>query len=273
MRRRDKYKRQKVRNDIIGIALMGIVLCGMGVAVVAKTTLDKESKSFNRSDACDKRGNASVTALVIDNTDDLSEIQKASLRSKLKAIVDKVPQHGKLDIYPIKDTVSGTVQPGFSRCSPGRGRDVSEVTGNPERVEKRWRENFEKPAWDAIEEYLSPSKAKTSPLMETVQSVAISSFGEDVTIPGAEKTLYVVSDMLQNNGALNLYKGLPPAGEFFNSEYFQGAAADLSGVNIEIFFLNRDTSAQRNDRAIAEFWNQVFAKERSADYRITRISG
>ncbi len=273
MRRRDKYRRQKTRNDIIGVALIGLVLCGMGIAVVAKTSLDKEAKAINRSDSCDKRGNASVTAIVIDNTDDLSEIQKASLRSKLKAIVEKVPAHGKLDIYPIRDTVSGIVQPGFSRCSPGRGRDVSEVTGNPERVEKRWHESFQKPAWDAIEEYLHPSKAKTSPLMETVQSVAISSFGEDVTIPGAEKTLYVISDMLQNNGGLNLYKGLPAANDFFNSEYFQGVSADLSGVNIEVFFLNRNSTAQRNDRAIAEFWNQVFAKERSADYRITRISG
>lgn len=273
MRRRDRYRSRKVRADLLGIALCAFVVLSMGFAVVTKGAIDKQAKSFNKDTACGKHGSSSVTAIIIDNTDNLSEIQKASLRSKLKAVVERVPIHGKLDIYPIRETTSGTVQAGFSRCNPGRGSDVNEVTGNPERVEKRWHETFEGPAWESVEMYLKPAQVKNSPLMETIQSVAISSFGEDVVTPGANKTLYVVSDMLQNSGGLNLYKGLPRQQDFFASEYFQSVAADLSGVNVEVLFLNRDSNAQRNDRVIAEFWNDIFAKQRSSDYRITRIAG
>lgn len=273
MSRRGRYKRRNVRADLLGIAMCLFVVLSIGFAFVTKGSVDKQARAFHKDTACGKNGSTSVTALIIDNTDNLSEIQKASLRSKLKAIVERVPKHGKLDIYPIKDTSTGVVPAGFSRCNPGRGRDVNEMTGNPERVEKRWVENFERPAWEAIESYLRPSAAKNSPLMETVQSVAISSFGDDILAPDAQKTLFVVSDMLQNSHGLNLYKGLPSVRDFVATEYFQSVAADLSGVSVEVFFLNRDTSVQRNDRAIAEFWNDVFAKQRSSDYHITRISG
>lgn len=273
MPRRDRHGRKRIGADLLGIVLCLFVVLSMGTAVFFKSTVDKQSKAFNKDTACSKTGSTSVTAIIIDNTDNLSEIQKASLRSKLKAVIERVPKHGKLDIYPVGATTSSIVSAGFSRCNPGRGSDTNEITGNPERVEKRWSETFAGPAWEAIEIFFKPTQVSNSPLMETIQSVAISSFGEDIATSGSHKTLFVVSDMLQHSGGLSIYKGLPRQQDLFASEFFQSVAADLSGVHIEVFFLNRSNAAQKNDRAIAEFWNDIFAKQRSSDYRLTRISG
>ncbi len=265
MRRIDRYERQKHLKNIIGCVLMALFVFGGVVVFLRKKQVDSRAAGLDKDNFCPRVGILSVTALVIDNTDALSPIQKASLRGQLEGVVNSVSQNGRLDIYVVESSRNGLLKPLFSMCSPGRKEEVSEWTSNPERVGKRWRDKFYDPAIAKIEASLDLTKRDSSPIMETIQSVSISSFQDNRMSDSAQRRLVIASDMIEYGPDLNLYKGVPPVREFVKSENFRKLRGDLRRVQVSIMLFRRETAAHIQREEFIEFWAAVLTQQGAQD--------
>ncbi len=265
MRRIDKYERQRFLKNVMGFCLVVLLVLGGAIVLIKKKQVDSRTAELDKDNLCQKEGIPSVTAIVIDNTDALSAVQKASLRGQLEGIVNTVSQYGRLDIYAVESSQNGLVKPLFSMCSPGRKDEVSEWTANPERVAKRWREKFFDPALAKVDSCLEQSKRDTSPIMETIQSVSISSLQDNLLSDGARRKLVLASDMIEFGPDLNLYKGIPEVREFIKSESFRKLRGDLRRVEVSIMLFRRVTAAHIQREDFMDFWAAVLTQQGAQD--------
>jgi hypothetical protein len=215
----------------------------------------------------------SVTAVLIDNTDSLTPIQKASLRTQLTKVVEDVPKGGRLDIYSVQSTQNGTIKPTFTMCSPGRASDASELTGNPKKIEKRWKDEFKGPALRSIDGMLDVSARDESPLLESIQSVSLTSFRDSTVSDSADRRMVIASDMIEYSKGLNMYKGVPSSDEFLKGEFFRRVKCDLKDVKIETLLLRRVTAAQVQSSSLVLFWRDVFFAQDGLPDRFYQITG
>src|SRR5690242_916765 len=124
---------------------------------------------------CPIDGPRSVTVVLLDATDDLPDITKRDIRTRLTDLAEALPPYGLLDMRLLDPAVPGG-RVTFSKCNPGDGSNLNELIGNPELARKRWLENFHDPVEKALEGTLAPAPAQTSPIMETIQRIAIDRF-------------------------------------------------------------------------------------------------
>jgi hypothetical protein len=149
---------------------------------------------------------------------------------------------------------------------------VTEVDGNPQKLEKQHREMFIEPMSQTFDRLMVASAAERSPILESVQSVALSEFQKG-DLEGKDLRLVLASDLLQNTKRVSFYDGLPDAGEFVSTQAFQRVRTDLSGVEVELWMLQRDDSTQTQPRALPRFWEQVVEEQGGRVTRVYRVSG
>jgi hypothetical protein len=273
VRRVDRYEQQQRNRVALGTIIIVVLLSGVAFIFFQKKEVEKVAAAIDRMSFCPLKEIESVTAIVIDNTDVLSPIQKRSLETQLRAVVEKVPRHGKLELYAIESTKAGTVAPRFSMCSPGRKEEVSEWTENPERTAKQWREKFQEPALSTISGLLQSPKRDSSPIMETIQSVSLTSLSDLAVSHRAQRSLIVASDMLEFGADLNMYKGVPNAEEFMRSDAFRKLKGNLRGVEVSILLFRRASAAHIQNDNFIQFWGTFFDKQGVVDVVTSPVVG
>ena len=126
-------------------------------------------------------------------------------------------------------------------CSPGRGENVSDWTGNKHLVEERWKTSFDAPLQNLFNEALSAKEADVSPIMESIQSIAVTDVGaqkfKSKSIP---RRLIVVSDLIQYVNVYSQYKPITPFAQFRKTPYYQNVRTDLSDIPIEFWYIRRE---------------------------------
>jgi len=216
---------------------------------------------------CPQDGPEGLTVLVIDRTDDLTPIQRASLKNHFDDSVREVPQHGAVELFSVERVGPQLLQrAGLRLCNPGRS--ASRWTGNPVQVEKRWQEHFLQPLERLEDEVVGGLPASQSPILESLQSVATT----DLQAPDMRRKprkLIIASDMLQNTNGMSQYRQVVPFADFRRTRYFQQIRTDWSGVEIEIFYLTRPGTPQ--GRTHIEFWQQYFTAGGGTLTRVTSL--
>jgi hypothetical protein len=268
-----RRRRSDPLRTFVGILLILVVSIATAAIIFYWRTEKAALAALDAKTGCPKNGIDSVTAVLIDNTDSLTPIQKASLRNQLTAVVQQVPKGGRLDIYSVQSTHDGPIKPSFSMCSPGRGEDVSELRNNPRKIEKKWKEEFNAPAWKAIDGLLEISARDESPLLESMQSISLTAFRDPAVSDSAERRLVIASDMIEFSKGLNMYKGVPSSEEFLKGEVFRRVKGDLRGVKIDTLLLRRVTAAQVQSSALVLFWRDVFFAQDGLPDRFYQITG
>jgi hypothetical protein len=158
-------------------------------------------------------------------------------------------------------------------CSPGRASDASQLTGNPKKLEKRWRDEFNAPAWRSIDGLLEISARDESPLLESIQSISLTAFRDPTVSDSADRRLVIASDMIEFSKGLNMYKGIPSSDEFLKGELFRRVKGDLRGVKIDTLLLRRVTAAQVQSSSLVLFWRDVFFAQDGSPDRFYQITG
>lgn len=265
-RRRDRKK----SGDRLGVLIIAgvalVVLAGGGVAVFlsqARVTLDE---SF-----CPADGPTAVTAVLIDRTDVLNPVQQAHVREELLAVSDEVPTRGLFAIYSVGSTEEGLLQPEFWLCNPGRGDELSELTGNPRLAEQRWKEFFGGPLQQVFDSMLDGGAAQASPILESIQSVALTAFSQ-AGVADKPKRLVIVSDMLQHTSGLSHYRGDLDFSKLRADPYYQKVRTDLGGADVRILYVHRPTAASIQDEWHLQFWLDYFL-DQSGTPRFKSIQG
>jgi hypothetical protein len=208
-------------------------------------TLDHES-------LCPIDGPSSITVALLDSTDDIPDIAKHEIRTTLLDTAETLSTYGLLDMRLLDPRVPGG-RGIFSRCNPGDGSGLSEYTANPRLAKKRWLEGFRQPLEEALNVGFRPAPGKTSPIMETVQRIAIDRFSgraaEDVP-----KSLILVSDMLEHEPDYSQYQGDLSYGRYKASRAYRRLQTDLHGAEVTIYYVQRLTGRPISSADHIRFW-------------------
>jgi hypothetical protein len=250
---RSVRKRRKRAQDRLGVALIVVVALLIAGGVAGYVYLEQTRVALDETTLCPKDGARSLTVVLVDRTDPLTTVQRTALRKRLEEIKDGVARYGALQIYSVEPIGETLLRPVVDLCNPGRGADIDPKFGNPGLVERKWRERFEAPIEALLDELMKTHEADSSPIMESIQSIAVSTLrgnaGADIP-----RQLVIASDMLQHTAGYSHYQEALPFEEFRKSDYYRRFQADLRGVEIAIIYIRRDTRRAAQGKAHVQFW-------------------
>lgn len=252
------------------ILALSVIVLGIFAALNFQATSDQEK--IDQSTYCKKDKDSEITVILIDHTDTITTIQRAALENRLWDIVNSVGKNSKIKLYEVNNVKAQVLNPAIDICNPGSEKDVNEFTGNKMLAHKKFEERFRKPLKLILDGILSKENATNSPIMEAIQSVAVTSFiGEE---KAAEKKRFIlVSDLLENTKNYSLYKSEVNFEDFKNSEHWKSVRSDLSDVDVEIFFLRRNGADKFQNTNLRKFWINFFEEQRAVVSRFLPIEG
>ena len=268
--RRHSRNPGELRKHLIGGALavlaLGILSAGAYVYTTAARppTLDKAS-------LCPVNGAHSVTVILLDSTDEIPDIAKREVRTVLVDLAETLPIYGLLEIRLLDPKMAGG-RLIFSRCNPGDGAGLSEYTANPRLAHKRWMDGFREPLDEALESGFQPAPGKTSPIMETVQRIAVERFAGRNTEP-VPKSLVLISDMLEHEADYSQYAGDLTYGRFKASRAYQRVRTDLHGAEVMIYYIQRRSARPINSVEHLNFWAEWIRDNKGRLKQVDRLQG
>lgn len=249
-------ERRRRKKQLLGTLFLLLGICGILSLLGAYLWVRAHQTQLDKSTLCPADGPRGLTVILFDMTDALNPVQQEALRQELKRIKEEIPIATAIEMYSVRSTQGELLSPeGPALCNPGNSKGISKLMGNPRLAEKKWLEGFEKPINAIVDKMLTLETAPISPILESIQSVAVTAFGKipnDVNY----RRLIIVSDMLQNTEELSQYHQLVPFSQLRNTAYYRKVRADLSHVEVEIIYLRRDTGHQGKDHI--EFWQEYF---------------
>lgn len=183
---------------MVAAVVVGVSLW-RGQLAAERPPLDPETQ-------CPLDGPRSVTVMLVDRTDPISAVSQLALRNELQSTAAKTPQYGALYLYAIDGALEGVAEPLFFRFNPGDPPDERGLTQSKAKVRKRFEQGFTVPLDAVMQDLVQVGTAHASPIIEAVQSAALTAF----SAPGAEaaspKRLVVVSDFMQNSDQVSFYR-------------------------------------------------------------------
>ncbi|MBB4277774.1 hypothetical protein GGE12_005583 [Rhizobium mongolense] len=220
-------------------------------------------------DLCPENGATSVTAVLLDVTDPISEITKLDLKREFQRIVSGVGQHGLIEVYLLTD-VESKPERTFHGCNPGDGANSDPWTSNPKKIQQRWEQAFNQPLKKIEEQMGEGSGSKQSPIMAGIQRIVIESFSEP-KLDGRPKHLVVASDMMEHTPAFSMYKSGADTKVFENSPARDKYRTPLDGVDVKLLFFQRENSASLKN--LPEFWATWVSSNHGDFSGIERLTG
>jgi hypothetical protein len=236
------------------LAVIGIAILGSLAGVWWWTTshhVELDAKN------CPVKGPTAVTAVLIDRSDPITPLQQQEIRQRLLALVQKANPGVRFDLYVAEGDGVNTLTPKVSVCSPGRGDTANSLYQNPAMIQKAFDERFLRVVQGELENLMKPSSSANSPILESIKTVSIMSFG------GLEKgslplSLMVVSDMVQNSAANSHFRGETSFKELERRPQWRGLQANLTGVDVTVLYLLRSGQVTPSGRPIQNRGHQFF---------------
>jgi hypothetical protein len=229
------------------VALLGAV--GAGFWWVQQERAERDR--IDSETLCPKDGPTAITAVLVDRTDSLNEIQAEALARLIRNWAEDVPKDGAFHVYEV-GRGGRLLAPVVAVCNPGTGDEESALVANKKMLRARYEAKYSKPVEAMIDAMRQDSQANTSPIMEGIQAIAVEDFGPERTKRLEVKRLYIVSDLLQNGSGFNAYASVPKLADFLKSSAGHSLAAPLDGVKTWLYVVNRNSPKQTG--ALLEFW-------------------
>lgn len=200
---------------------------------------------------CPKVGIGTITAVILDLSDTLSEIQKVALTQHLENIKSNIKKDCKIDLYTIKP-LQRILSPDISICNPGRPEDYSKWSSNPKMIEKKWKEDFSGKLNRIIDGVMKDNIGlDSSPIMESLKQVNILSFG--IVPNNTMRRFIVISDMIENSNYLNQYHEDLQFKEFQKSDKFINVKSNYNNAEFEIIYIRRTVQQVFKEKSIYFF--------------------
>jgi hypothetical protein len=240
-----------VRKHVLGGALAVVALSVLAAGGYVYLTAARPPV-LDRASLCPVDGARSMTVVLLDSTDEIPDIGKHEIRSVLLDIAETLPVYGLLELRLLDPKTPGGRQI-FAKCNPGDGAGLSEYTANPRIARKRWLEGFRQPLEESLDAGFQPAPGKTSPIMETVQQIAVDRFSGRAA-EAIPKSLILVSDMLENEPDYSQYTGDLSYSRYKSSRAYKKLQTDLHGAEVIIYYIQRITSMPISSADHIRFW-------------------
>lgn len=240
-----------VRGVVLGI--IGLLMLAGIVFVYVKQSLS--ARAIDQATNCPKDRFDSITVVLIDLTDQINPVQAAALKNALRMIRNEVPIFGRLEIYPLEPVTTSAIKPRFVGCNPGSAQDVDNPwTGNRDLADKHWLEQFANKVDQVISELESIPPQANSPILEGIQSIAVTALGSPLGRTAADKRIVIISDMIHHTSDFSMYRGVPKFNEFKSTQYYQRIRASLREARVDVFLVVRETTLDIQQPPLYKFW-------------------
>lgn len=250
--------RRREKNKALGWALGTVGACILISITGVYSYQNLAKRDVDPSTGCPKDHYDTITAVLVDLTDPISPVQAAALKNTLIKVRDAIPKFGRLEIYPLEPTTRSAIEPIFSGCSPGSGRDVvSGWSGNSELADRRWKIMFADRVDHVIEELQNIPPREGSPILEGLQSVAVTALGAPLALSAPDKRILIVSDMIHHTPEFSMYQGAPSFDQFKNGQYYRRVRASLREAKVEVSLIVRETRRDVQQPPLYRFWLEM----------------
>ena len=251
---------------MLAVLALGVLSAGAYVYTTAE-----RPPALDRSSLCPVDGPRSATVVLLDSTDDIPEIARREIKTVLVDRAETLPIRALLEIRLLDPQVAGG-RPIFARCNPGDGSGLSEYTANPALARKRWMDGFREPLEAALQSGLHPSPGKTSPIMETVQRIAVERFTGRAAqeIP---KSLILISDMLEHEPDYSQYSGDLSYDRYKASRAYRKFRTNLYGAEVTIYYIQRQSARPINSAEHIRFWAEWIRDNNGRFKAAARLQG
>jgi hypothetical protein len=258
--------RKHVLGAVLAVSALGALAAGAYVYLTAA-----RPPALDRASLCPVDGARSTTVVLLDSTDEIPDIGKREIRTVLLDMAETVPVYGLLELRLLDPRTPGG-RLIFAKCNPGDGAGLSEYTANPRMARKRWLEGFRQPLEESLDAGFRPVPGKTSPIMETVQRIAVDRFSgraaEDMP-----KSLVLVSDMLENEPDYSQYGGDLSYGRYKASRAYKKLQTDLHGAEVTIYYIQRVTAKPLNSVDHIRFWAEWIRDNKGRFKQANKLQG
>ena len=247
-----------------------LVLLGVGARF---TIFAPRSPERDPETGCPEDGPAALTAILVDVTDQIGAISRADVLAHLDEYISSSRKDEMVLAYEAKPVGSEIGNPLLSVCHPGDPETASEWTENPRLIRRRLEERFRRPLDDLLAHLFGREEAPTSPLLESVQKVAVSVLGrqDHADLP---KRLILVSDLMQNTDNLSFFRQSVDYDGFAATVGADALSTDLRGTAVEILFVQRAAHRRLEDtRGLIDFWQRWIEDQGGTLNRVVRIDG
>ena len=240
-----------LRKHLLGGALTVLALGVLAAGAYVYATVARPP-ALDQSSLCPVDGPRAMTVVLLDSTDEIPDIAKREVKTALVDLAQAMPAYELLEIRLLDPSLPGG-RSIFAKCNPGDGSGLSEYTANPRLAKERWLDGFRQPLDQALDSGFRPAPGKVSPIMETIQRIAVDRFtGRDAeTIP---KSLVLISDMLEHEPDYSQYSGDLSYARFKASRAYKKVQTDLHGAEVQIYYIQRVTGRPINSADHIQFW-------------------
>jgi len=260
-RRSERIRRKNAMGTAGLIVVTLLILSGVWFAT-GHTTL--------RADNCEPSGPTGISVIAIDATDVLNEVQRLALRNELTDIVERFSVNEGVQVWriaPAEDAVPKAAGPLI--CKPDR--TANPWRQNTKQVERRYVERFQRPIYEEIDEFIKAGSEPKSPIMESIQAIAIRTFDLPEYQNVHNRTLVLASDLIQNTSTYSQLHGVDRFEAFAATQSYRRVSARLAGVRIELLYLQRTNSPPFKRHV--EFWQQYFRDAGANVERVKPVAG
>ena len=197
-------------------------------------------------------------AILFDVSDPLKPIEHKRLRSFFEQRINDAEQNTLIAVGAVGavDAETKAQEDIFPRCKPMEGKHANELYQNRKKIEERYQNEFLKLFKDKLNEMMHHEPANTSPIMESLQALLVSTPGfVDATYP---RHVIIVSDLIQHSEVFSFYRGDTWA-QFINSKDAQRLAGRLKDAEVEICRIPRP-KADVDMKQVDNFWSRYFRR-------------
>lgn len=249
-----RAKSRQTQQIFIGILCLAFVLVILGATGYYFFTRESGPDQVT---LCPANGPKGHYVLLVDKTDPLSFTQKQAFSVLLNDLIRKrLPEGYLLSVFVLGENFKETAEPLVELCNPGSGKNRSAMTSNVEWARRDYEQKFITPLMQQADSLQGSKPAQASPIFEMLQLVSINGFRrQDVK---GERRLFLISDMLHNNGSFSMYRAAPVYSLFADTDYGRKMRADLQSVEVELYYLIN--TPQLQTRRNQKFWEEYFDK-------------
>lgn len=202
---------------------------------------------------CPVDGPFETTVVLVDSSDTIPDVGRQQVEQYLQEIADDLADHGLLELRILEPDFPGG-RAVFSKCNPGNGSNLSAISANPEMARRLWSSSFREPLRNALKSSLAPSEANSSPILETIQRIAVDHF-TGRKAEARSNHLIIVSDMLEHGPDYSHYRGDLSFSRYKASPAHRKYRTELNGAAVSIRYISRLNSPV-NSGDHMEFWSR-----------------
>jgi hypothetical protein len=267
-----RQKKQVSSLIYLAYVVLALVVIGGGAYYVLSDTPPK----FDKETLCPIENSSikvsGLNVILIDRTDAVTEVQAIDIKTNLSKLIKESLPYEKFVIYEITGSSHLTNIPKFLVCNPGGNNNESfsqKMSSTP--ITKRiFEERFQNRLNEMLSSMLNIDTQVDSPIIELIQAVVVQDL--KYVAPEIPKRLILVSDMMQHSKSYSQYRGLNEK-EFFQSDYFNSVAVDLTGVDVRILYIQRTNEKNSQPLGHVQFWATYFSMLGSKSFTLQPIQG